>query len=1080
MGRRIKPDAGGRRRFLKQAAGAGVALGVAQWLASCGFSDDGAAQGGTELRTHYFDLSGAGAAHDYFLVAGAREHRLSRLTAAQLASPDLLHLGGKPVTHAVTAELPANEIQMLYVKAVAADAPPGTWSMPMMFFHVPAAASARVSQALAASGRKTNSLQAAAGRTVERLVVAGLGVGTAHAQATGYCSGDLYDQYKDYFDQAVGMVCHHPEICTFDAQTLAYIQQNIVCRDESIQDLAVSLFVQGQATTSGGWATLVPVIGQDGQQERDDQGQLRYYTQYSDETLRMQGQAIRSILPAIKNDPVLGANITDLEGDAEHATLAGKLWAVNNGTPTVSASAALSASAPVADGAVQWALDDVSHASGYSVGSLSSTGRTVSFTVKNWFVRYLGLYIRYLDGNGQPIKLADLTIEIRQQFKGELSGPYDGFLSLVNQEFVVLGIPLKQDEQRFTVKVPQAAASFQILAGGLGTGSNHYPKTIGPGAVMTVVLDLAIPGVFLAMAASSGYKAFKTRVNAPASRELMVAAAQLFVLAIADSVLAGVYYDPSTFKNLASPLMSTLKSSGSWLYTALKEALVEGAATGAAESFLPFGVGLALQAVMALGTAAEISETSAEICNSPWTYVGEAKATHNLTVRINPDPVDGAGFPSTATHYRLYAVCDGSSPYDSGDIAMPSSTQTAALTCTFSNLPSGGKVNVSVHFFSNTGWLAGAGATGPVDNTTDAVAITIKEFLVPLTATTSYGHKQKIVRDTAGGHVWQATAVPPLVQTNCDNVSGRLCDLVGITLSEHFGALGYAWLASSAGVRNFASQATGQLYQFANLSFTQNPHAGYMPPAGGFSTPARLAYDRASTTSHNFYIDTSRGANVVRRISMTAVDVPPAADLPDSNRAVGRFNHPSDAFLIHPTGKLISINTALSKFEVLQPLDAPVADTEAPLAQAYAGPGTREGLLLGPACMAVTPGGAILVLEQANNRIQAFDTGANPTRIFGSKSRSYMMLREASRGAAFKDMAVESLGYVYVLSAKANVYTLDIYDPQGDWLSATTGVNAGKLTVDLFRNLFTLNFETLQPIGGITEPSISEWIPSTP
>ena len=1074
----------GRRQFLKRAAGAGIAVGVGHWLASCGSSGNEAPRGGTELRTHYFDLSSADPAHEFYLVAGARHQPLQRLTREQVdgvraTAPGLLNVASQRITHTVTAELPADEIQMVYVKGVAPGAAPGPWSMPMMFFHVPSATTARVAQALVASGKGAGSLKLAAGRALERLALAALGVGTAQAQDTGYCSGDLYDQYKDYFDQAVAMVCHHPEICTFDAATLAYIQQNIVCRSSAILDLAVSLYQQGPATTTGGWATLAPVIGADGQPEREDSGELRYYTQYSEQTLAKMGAAIGAVLPIIKNDPVLGANITELDGEAENDGLAGKLWAVNNGSATVASSGALATVLRAGD-AVQWTLDDVSHASGYGIGGLSTNGRAVSFTVRNWFVRYLGLFIRYLDGNGQPIKLSHLPITTQQQFKGELSGPYDGFLSLVNQEMVVLGIPIKQDEQRFTVQVPDQAASFQILAGGLGTGSNPYPKTIGPGAVMTVVLDLAIPGVFLAMAASSGYKAFKTKVNAPASRELMVATAQLFVLAIADSILAGVYYNPSTFKNLASPLMSTLKSGGTWLYGALKEALAEGAAEGAAESFLPFGVGLALQAAMALGTAAEISETSAEICNSPWTYVGEARATHDLTVTISHDPVDVAGFPATATHYRLYAVCDGSSPHDSGEIAMPATTRTAPLTYTFAKLPSGGKVNVSVHFFSASGWLAGAGATGPIANTADAAAITIKEFLVPLSAATRYGHKQKIALDAGGRHVWQATAAAPLVQTNCDNVPGQLCELVGITLSEHFGALGYSWLANSAGVRNFANGASGQLYQFANLSFTENPQAGYMTPGGGFNTPARLAYDRSSTSSHSFYVDTSRGSSIVRRVAMTGVDLPPVADLPGSNKAVGRFNHACDAFLIHPTGKLVSINTALSKFEVLMPLDTPVADADAPLAQAYAGPGTREGLLLGPACMAVTPGGAILVLEQRNNRIQAFDTGANPTRYFRGKTSSFMPLRAASAGASFLDVTVESLGFVYVLWRSGNVYTLDIYDPQGNWLAATAGVNAGKLAVDLFRNLFTLNFETLKPVGSITEPSISEWIPSTP
>jgi len=1074
-----------RRNFLKQAVGAGLAVGIGPWLASCGFSNGPAPSGETERRTHYFDLSNADPDHDYYLVAGAAHYPLYPVTLEQLAaaranSSELLRISDERITHIGTAELPSDRIQMCYVKGVARDAArtPGAWSMHMMFYHIPSATADVVGKALAACGKASGSRKFEA---LEGIALAGLGIGQAHAtEPYSYCTDPGYDDYKAYFDQAVALVCHHPEVGSFDAATLSYVMQSIVCPDAGILELAVSLYQQGPATTTpGGWATLVEVIDPDtGQAEVDANGYIQYFVQHSPKTLMATGAAIRNILPSIKNDPVLGANITDLQADTDNAALNGKLWVVNNGTPTRTYSQTSLRSSNLADGdTVVWKARDVSHFYGYGIGSVAGTAdRIVYFTVSNWFVRYLGLFIRYLDGNGKPIAFADLPITIRQQFKGELSGTYDCFLSLINQEFVVLGIPIQQDQQRFGIQVPEMAASFQILAGGLGTGSNDYPKTIGPGAVMTVVLDLAIPGVFLALAACSGYKAFKTKVNAPASREALVDVAKLLVLAISDSVLAGVYYHPETFKNLAFPLLSALKSSGTWLNTALKDSLAEGEAT----TFLPFGVGLALQAVMALGTAAEISETSAEICNSPWTYVTEVSATHDLTVSIAHDPRDTAGFPSTATHYRLFAVCDGSSPYDSGAIAMPESTRTAPLIYTFPGLPSGGKVNISVVFYSETGWLAGAGSTGPIDNIADTATITIKEVLVPLTSTTVYGHKQKIVLDMAGHHVWQASGAAPFAQTNCDNMSGNLCNLVGITLSEHFGALGYAWMASSSGVRSFSSGARGQMYQFANISFTQTPESGYKFSGGGFDTPARLAYDLSSSTSRGYYIDTSSGSNIVRRIAMNAIDTPPTIDTPASGLSVGRFNHASDGFLIHPTGKLISINTALSKLEVLVPADVPIMDAAAPLAQAYSGPGSRDGLILAPTCIALSHGGAILVLEQANNRIQAFDTGANPTLIFANGTSSYMPLKPAGDGAIFMDLAVETVGYIYVLSARGNVYTLDIYDPQGVWLSATKGINAGKLTVDLFRNIYTLNFETLKPIGDITEPSISQWIPSTP
>jgi hypothetical protein len=63
-------------------------------------------------------------------------------------------------------------------------------------------------------------------------------------------------------------------------------------------------------------------------------------------------------------------------------------------------------------------------------------------------------------------------------------------------------------------------------------------------------------------------------------------------------------------------------------------------------------------------------------------------------------------------------------------------------------------------------------------------------------------------------------------------------------------------------------------------------------------------------------------------------------------------------------------------------------------------------------------------------------------------------------------------------------YHLDLYAPDGTWVARTTGLNADKLAVNYWRDLFTLNYQVLTlPDGTLpnkTEPSVSHWIPSTP
>lgn len=62
------------------------------------------------------------------------------------------------------------------------------------------------------------------------------------------------------------------------------------------------------------------------------------------------------------------------------------------------------------------------------------------------------------------------------------------------------------------------------------------------------------------------------------------------------------------------------------------------------------------------------------------------------------------------------------------------------------------------------------------------------------------------------------------------------------------------------------------------------------------------------------------------------------------------------------------------------------------------------------------------------------------------------------------DLAVEFTGYLYILSYNSGTdrYRLDIYDPGQTGtapLATTQNINAAKLTVDFWRNVYTLNYE---------------------
>jgi hypothetical protein len=627
------------------------------------------------------------------------------------------------------------------------------------------------------------------------------------------------------------------------------------------------------------------------------------------------------------------------------------------------------------------------------------------------------------------------------------------------------------------------ASSVLVLAGGLGSGNNDYPDTTGVGKVVTIMIDLAIPDLFLITMAASAYGQYVQDLGATPG--LLAILAREMVTDIAGMVLTIEFGDPKSFIGLGVQLGYYILSQGIQFLTkmALAEFLTEAQVTKA----IPI-LGGVLQAINAVSVVSSIGQTIDAIRHAPKTYSSKVKLIHDIAVTIQHDPDDPVGFPAVATYYELTAIFDGGTPHTSGHVALPGTTVTDPLHYTFARVPLGGTVNVSVAFYSDTGWLAGKGETGAIDNEVDSVEITIQEIKVPLTTDTQYQHKQKIALDASGNHVWQASPTAPSATAaalSCEPQVGQLCDLAGITVSEQLACVGYGWKSYSGNLASCDSGGLGQLYKFANLSIMQRPENGYVHSGCGFSTTPRVVYDLMGKSQRNFYLDTTGGRQIVRQIRLQ-LDAKPSIDAPESNLAWGQLRNPSDAFLLHPSNKLVSVSAQFNKIEVLK-LKVAVPDADAPIAEAHSGTGIREGLLDGPVAATITPKGAILILESKNRRIQSFDIGANPVPYF-KQGAYYVPLVDETGTVYYLDLACEYTGYLYVLSyvtgQSTYQYRLDIYTPEGEFLSRTTGVNAARLAVDFWRNVYALNYEVLKMTDGnpspLTEPSVSEWIPSTP
>ena len=278
----------------------------------------------------------------------------------------------------------------------------------------------------------------------------------------------------------------------------------------------------------------------------------------------------------------------------------------------------------------------------------------------------------------------------------------------------------------------------------------------------------------------------------------------------------------------------------------------------------------------------------------------------------------------------------------------------------------------------------------------------------------------------------------------------------------------------------------GVLYSFQNVFAAAPPNSGLKFAGCGFDLPTGLAYDPKgppSGSGNNFYVAPSEDGNGFYLRAVVLDDSTPFNLNQTTNW--GRFTQALDSVVVHPSGYVVGVAAATHKIEILTLPDTAAPDAMPPLspwATMRSGLGVRAGLLNTPVAVTVHDG-AILVLEQGNKRIQSFDLTANPVPRFAGKTSPFAALVAETGAVVYLDLAADTLGYTYVLSYVGNGtspanYRLDIYDPDGSFLVRTTGIAAGRMTVDPFRTLYTLNYQTVSGAPRV-EPSISQWIPTT-
>ena len=865
------------------------------------------------------------------------------------------------------------------------------------------------------------------------------------------------------FSAAESLVFHHPELLSLQDGPAAAVQ-TLIQDSAGLYALAQSMLTQSQAHEADPSQTNW-VSSQAGTDWQTGQASKAIYI-WSQQTIDYLAEPLHDALRRSKNDP-------DLQGQC-WTTLPGITQVLS---PAGRARGALSAAAEA-----NYTVKEVTPQNGVSNSFVyNPNSATATITLTNWYLRWLKVSVDQYGPRGEPIG-STATI-------GRLS-PVD----------TIMAIPLPAQPSDFTFTFNEAASSATISMGGLGQTPFDWTYD-GEGILLTAIFNYAIPIVFIALgvAVDQGGKAWTDLTKEVVGDVLTVleAAAEG---PIGSAIAGGVSLEDvlAAIGNCAgSLLLSVLADSD-----ALTAYITAAAGESAAEDAEPF-VGWIARAIGSAADVASMIETSVEVARCPATMQLSVLRTMDVSVTVEPDPAHHGQWPATAIHYVITVTYDDGPTY-SYDGQMNPTTQQGPIPYTFTGLPAGGNITVLACFYSDNDWLAGQGATLSMPaqpNQGSALVIApfaIKENLVPLSATTTYTFKEKLGYSD-GERVWlpASSGIPSETVSNLDgsNIGNNLSYLGALTLNEALSSLGYLWTASGQGVPLVGTGEqpySGQISTFQIVSDGAAPQSGLKFSGDGYLARPCIAFPPATAANpaaDGFLLEPNL-LNSATTLYLRALSLQPDQPfLASPGQSFGQFAGPADDLAIHPAGYAVALGIATATLQILR-IGTLVPDASAPAASIYAGQGARPGLLYDPAAVACSLD-KILVLQTnpqyPQGCIAAFDFKGNPVNCFTGGLSVMPLHSEDTAGVVPLDLSVESKGYIYVLKylkpevgpVPASNYQLDIYMPNGSFLTQVTGLAAACLQVDVWRNVFTLNYEII-PGTGRTEPSASQWIPSTP
>jgi len=939
---------------------------------------------------------------------------------------------------------------------------------------------------------------------------------------------DLFEEQAlaDTVSHAATLVAMHKDMLSLDATGAATVLNSHVMQDPGVDDIDDAISTLGSATAEAtpgvpnatGWATLRPLMDANGQPRRiaapgdPADGRIVYSVVVNDSLAPLVASSLTSVLPGVQADPSLGADVT---ARPPGSSLRGVLWVRKDGQPNVDGKAAALRGSAAASMAVKWIDNCQNHWLDLdaSVTPLGDGTQQLSASYTNTGLRYLSCWIELYDEAGGLLQVGTMPGWNDNTWISAPAVSYNPQEDATKTRFnigaiaslgTVMGIPVYTDPAFYgslgiQCKLSNKVHKVRLYAGGLGYGSNNYPDTIPIGVAGTMFVNYALTVLFGVLGAIPDLDMVYGLVAAGGSALLFAIAAGTLDSLNGNNIFTAQFWLDQCF-NLVNLVIGMIASANDPLIKAfgrgIAELLGEATAQASIEKAIPV-VGWVLNAESIAAGIADFVLTTVTVAQSPFTYVTELVFTHDISVQINRDAGNDSTFPKAANVMTVIATFDDGKPWRQ-DIDLPVPAVSTLPPVVFAGVPFGGSVEIAVGFHQRAldgsvadNILLGRGTTGKLPN--DDVTpyeITITEIAFPVGPSTRYRHIQRSYIGDDGRHEWVVEGAPttPPATFSCGS-AGEVCQWNGIGVrqgaNEAAQMVAYAWRG-----QNLAGG--GDLHQLAVMN-ADTPGAGYAIGTDPNATGAlNVAVSRNAAGTDSYYVDASSSNPLVRGITLDASGGP-QIDGPTSNRAYGMLNLPSDALLLHPAGFLVSVSGANDRFEILSPPAQPLTDSDArtsKIAQVIGGTGNRPGLMRQVTAATITRDGTLLVVENGNNRIQAFDLGANPVRYFSNAPLPYVLpLTEMppEQGWRHLDIQADFSGLLYVLSVNNNtgVYRLSIYDNLSKLqqaLSVTEGVLAARIGLDHWRDLYTLNYQpiTIKTSGAqppVTEPSVSMWQP---